>query len=165
MERDDSRLQAAGPSIMSMNISHYGGAFALWDRTDGLVLSKADSLEAIAAYLERNPGMSFVCLSGERVVGTVMCGHDGRRGYLYHLAVDEEFRGLGIGRLLAASSLERLGEAGIERCFLMVLEDNEGGAEFWSRAGWERRSGILLFSKDPETAVDGTKEEEHAECT
>ncbi|QJC54465.1 GNAT family N-acetyltransferase [Paenibacillus albicereus] len=132
-----------------MTIVHYAGAYALWSRTEGLVLSGADSLEAVAAYLERNPGMSFVCLSGSRVVGTSMCGHDGRRGYLYHLAVDPSMRGCGIGRQLAERSLAALGEAGIERCHLMVLEDNESGAAFWSRTGWTKRSGILLFSKDP----------------
>ncbi|WP_228551676.1 GNAT family N-acetyltransferase [Paenibacillus sp. B01] len=135
--------------LQPMTIAHYAGAYALWERTEGLALSGADSLEAIASYLERNPGMSFVCLSGSRVVGTSMCGHDGRRGYLYHLAVDAEHRGRGIGRQLAERSLAALGEAGIERCHLMVLEDNESGVAFWSRSGWTRRSGILLFSKDP----------------
>ncbi|WP_246029268.1 GNAT family N-acetyltransferase [Paenibacillus humicus] len=140
---------------LPMDDSHYDDSVSLWKRMDGLVLSGADSREAISAYLERNPGLSLIASAGDKVVGTLMAGHDGRRGWLYHLAVDPKFRGRGIGSELAERCLRGLGEAGIERCYLMVMESNDGGAAFWTKAGWEKRDGILLFSRDPEKPAAG----------
>ncbi|MGU3473583.1 GNAT family N-acetyltransferase [Paenibacillus sp. D51F] len=155
-EQKQMREQESGPiRFIPMDDSHYEDSISLWKRMDGLVLSGADSREAISAYLERNPGLSLVAAAAGRVVGTLMAGHDGRRGWLYHLAVDPEFRGRGIGGELAERCLRGLGEAGIERCYLMVMENNDGGAAFWTKAGWEQRDGILLFSRDPEKPASG----------
>ncbi|WP_234992853.1 MULTISPECIES: GNAT family N-acetyltransferase [unclassified Paenibacillus] len=155
-EQVQEQVQESEPiRFIPMDASHYDDSISLWKRMDGLVLSGADSREAISAYLERNPGLSLVAASGGRVVGTLMAGHDGRRGWLYHLAVDPEFRGRGIGGELAERCLRGLGEAGIERCYLMVMESNGGGAAFWTKAGWEKRDGILLFSRDPEKPPAG----------
>ncbi|QGQ99545.1 GNAT family N-acetyltransferase [Paenibacillus psychroresistens] len=133
--------------LRGMTIADYEQAIELWKQTDGMVLSDADSEPAIANYLNRNPGMSFVSVIGEKIIGTILCGHDGRRGFIYHVAVDPKYRGQSIGQKLVRSSLDKLLSEGITKCHLMVLEDNEIGNQFWAKAGWQRRSGILLYSK------------------
>jgi ribosomal protein S18 acetylase RimI-like enzyme len=133
--------------IREMKIEDYEQAFELWNQTEGMVLSDADSKEAVAYYLNRNPGMSFVCVEDGKIVGTILCGHDGRRGFIYHVAVDPQYRSQSIGQKLVSSSLDKLSSEGITKCHLMVLEANEIGNRFWAKAGWQRRSGILLYSK------------------
>jgi ribosomal protein S18 acetylase RimI-like enzyme len=131
-----------------MTIEDYADSYSLWLQTEGMALSEADSEEAIAGYLKRNPGFSFVCELDGRIVGTILCGHDGRRGYVYHAAVHPELRGRGVGKELVSRSLARLGEAGITKCHLFVLENNEIGLRFWQRAGWQKRSGFYVCSAD-----------------
>ncbi|TDF96261.1 GNAT family N-acetyltransferase [Paenibacillus piri] len=136
------------PEIREMTIHDYDMCITLWKRTEGMALSAADSREAIRSYLNRNTGMSFVCVDGGQVTGTILCGHDGRRGYIYHVAVDPEHRGKSIGRRLVDCSLKRLQIAGIDKCHIMVIEDNEIGNRFWSLSGWMKRDGILLYSSE-----------------
>ena len=123
-------------------------ALSLWRRSPGIGLSAADEPEAIRRYLERNPGLSFAARAGERLVGTILCGHDGRRGYLHHLAVDAEFRGRGLGRTLAEHGLRALRAAGVDKCHLFVKRENEAAAAFWSRTGWTERIDLRMFSVD-----------------
>src|SRR5690606_29848318 len=106
----------------------------------------ADSREGIARYLARNPGLSFVAVQHGRIVGTVMAGHDGKRGYLQHLLVLEALRNRGIGRALVSRSLEGLKRDGILKSHLMILVDNQPGRSFWSRLGWQQRDDVHLFS-------------------
>jgi ribosomal protein S18 acetylase RimI-like enzyme len=138
--------------IREMTIDDYEMAIELWRKTEGMALSEADSRESIAYYLNRNEGMSFVCTDCEQIIGTILCGHDGRRGYIYHVAVNPNYRGQSIGRKLVDCSLGRLKLAGIAKCHLMVIEDNEIGNQFWSRSGWMKRDGILLYSSETNEA-------------
>ncbi|WP_338113315.1 GNAT family N-acetyltransferase [Paenibacillus artemisiicola] len=131
-----------------MTMDDYDASFALWAATPGMVLSASDERGQLAAFLARNPGFSFVCAEGGRLAGTVLCGHDGRRGFLYHAAVTSDMRGRGIGGTLARLALAKLRAAGIGKCHLFVLADNEPGQGFWARTGWEKREGILLYSAD-----------------
>lgn len=135
-------------NIREMLISDYDMAIDLWKRTEGMGLSEADSRESINDYLNRNPEMSFVYTDQDKVVGTILCGHDGRRGYIYHLAVNKEHRGKSIGKQLVESSLKKLKEEGIMKCHIMVIADNEIGKRFWKTAGWDLRKGILLYSSN-----------------
>lgn len=135
-------------NIREMLISDYDMAIDLWKRTEGMGLSEADSRESINDYLNRNPGMSFVYTDQDKVVGTILCGHDGRRGYIYHLAVSKEHRGKSIGKKLVECSLKKLREEGIMKSHIMVIADNEVGNRFWETAGWELRNGILLYSSN-----------------
>ncbi|WP_238996506.1 GNAT family N-acetyltransferase [Paenibacillus pinistramenti] len=135
-------------TLSEMTMEDYDGAYRLWQNTEGMGLSSADSREAIAAYLRRNEGLSYVCKYGGEIVGTVLCGHDGRRGFLYHAAVAESHRGRSLAGQLVSLSLAGLREQGIEKCHLMVIKDNEIGKQFWARAGWKRRDQILLYSQD-----------------
>ncbi|MAT14625.1 MAG: GNAT family N-acetyltransferase [Planctomyces sp.] len=134
-------------SIRGFTLSDYEAAIDLWHRSKGVVLSEADSREAIAAYLNRNVGLSLVATKGECIVATLLCGHDGRRGYLHHLAVDEQVRRHGIGRALVERALDLLTREGIEKCYAIVLGTNEEGARFWRELGWEHRTGLEMFSQ------------------
>ncbi len=137
-----------GIEILPFGIELYDEAIALWKRTPGMGISSADERGALASFLGRNPGLSFAARSGEGLVGTVLCGTDGRRGFLYHLAVDPAYRRRGLGSELAARSLAALRAMGIEKCHLFVIADNATGAAFWTGAGWTRREDILTFSKN-----------------
>lgn len=126
----------------------YVEALDLWKRTPGMGLSDADSQERIEAFLAANPGLCFVARDGSgRLVGTVLCGSDTRRGYLYHLAVDAASRRQGLGRALAGAVLAALRGQGVDKCHLMVIRGNELGEAFWRAQGWTLRDDIALFSK------------------
>jgi N-acetylglutamate synthase len=134
-------------AIEPFGIECYGDAIALWKRTPGMGLSSADERGPMAAFLARNPGLSFGAWAGGTLVGTVLCGTDGRRGFLYHLAVDPAFRRKGLGSALAGRALATLKASGIDKCHLFVLAGNGAGAAFWAKAGWTLREDILTFSK------------------
>ncbi len=137
------------PVYSAFELCHFQSAHALWAATDGVGVSVGDSREEIGTYLTRNPGMSFVCLDeAEQVIGTVLGGHDGRRGLIYHLAVAKDHRGKGIGRALIDRSLAAIKASGIARGILMVKADNAEGAAFWKHAGWQRREDLKMYSRD-----------------
>jgi len=133
--------------INEMQIEDYGEIFELWSNTPGMGLSDADTYENIHRFLLRNKGLSFVCRHEDRIIGTILCGHDGRRGYIYHVTVAEKYRGRGIGRMLVDKSLQKLKEEGINKCHLFVFSDNEIGNAFWSLKGWTKRQDIYVYSK------------------
>jgi ribosomal protein S18 acetylase RimI-like enzyme len=131
-----------------MTIDDYDEAYDLWIHTEGMGISHSDTKSEIEKFLSRNPGFSFVCIEDGKVVGTILCGHDGRRGFIYHVAVQKELRGRKIGQELIRHSLEKLKLDGIMKCHLMVFADNEAGNLFWNHIGWMRRNEIVLYSKD-----------------
>jgi len=144
-------MKANAPiSIAPMTPANYDAVYALWKALPGIGLSTADSREAISRYLERNPGMSFVARDGSKLVGAVLCGHDGRRGYLHHLAVDPSCRCQGLGRRLANTCLDTLKAAGINKCHIFVYGDNVSGQAFWEAIGWHGRPELVLMSRDIE---------------
>jgi ribosomal protein S18 acetylase RimI-like enzyme len=122
-------------------------ALALWQGLPGIGLRDADSPPAIARYLRRNPGISFVALaeSGE-LVGVSLAGHDGRRGYLHHVAVAEAYRQQGLGRKLVEECLAALKREGIEKVNFWVKADNRDGLAFWNRVGGRERTDIVTVS-------------------
>lgn len=129
-----------------MNILDYEQMIALWKSIEGLALSEADSKENITAYLHRNQGLSYVCEYNDRIVGTILCGHDGRRGLIYHLAVDPSCRHQRIGQRLVEASIGALSQEGIDKCHIFVIDDNDAGNSFWTSLGWEKRSGFSVYS-------------------
>lgn len=126
----------------------YDAAIALWSATEGMAISTADERPAIARYLERNPGMSFAAWDGTDLAGAVLCGHDGRRGYLHHLAVASAYRRQGIATRLVEACLAALHQEGMEKCHLFIYADNQAARAFWSRSGWRERADIAIFSTD-----------------
>ena len=136
-------------TIKEFTMAHYAAAYALWEASEGIGLSAADSRENIQSFLAHNPGMSFAAESPKgEIVGAVLAGCDGRRGFLYHCAVAREKRGRGIGRELVKQSLAALAKRGMRKCHIFVLADNESGKRFWGRIGWEERHTILVMSRD-----------------
>jgi putative acetyltransferase len=132
--------------IRTFEIGDHAAAVDLWRTAEGIGLSASDSRDNVAAYLERNPGMSFVALSNEGLIGAVLCGTDGRRGYLHHLTVRPDFRGRGIGRRLVAHCLQALARAGLPKCHLFLFRANRSGRVFWERVGWSRRTDLDVVS-------------------
>jgi putative acetyltransferase len=114
---------AAMPVISEMTIAEYDEVLALWQATEIMGLSEADSREGVAAYLQRNDGLSLLARHSGRLVGAVLCDHDGRRAYLHHLAVARDFRHRGIGRALVAICEIR----GQNSCFVSFLKDAFNG--------------------------------------
>ena len=137
----------------AMSTDDYDEVLALWEKSEGVGLSGADSRESIARYLERNPGLSFVARDDGEIVGAVLCGHDGRRGYLHHLAVAPSHRRQGIGEALTERCLDGLRAIGIGKCHLFIFEENGAGQAFWRSVGWEDRGDIEVVSR----TIDATR--------
>jgi N-acetylglutamate synthase len=137
--------------IRAMTPVDYNAVIALWRATEGIGLSEADERGAIAAYLARNPGLSMVALRDEALVGAVLCGHDGRRGYIHHLAVVPAERGRGLGRTLAERCLLGLGALGIGKANIVVYAANGEGQAFWRATGWTGRDDLLVMQRATET--------------
>ena len=132
--------------ITGFSPDDYEEAIVLWKRCEGIGLSDADEREPLTSFLMKNPGLNFIARENGSLVGTCLCGSDGRRGYLYHLAVDPARRREGIGRILAHRALEALALQGIQKCHIMVFGANELGLTFWKNEGWVTRPEIVLMS-------------------
>jgi ribosomal protein S18 acetylase RimI-like enzyme len=129
-------------------IEDYDGAIALWSCVDGVEICEGDSREEIAEYLKRNPRLSRVAEARGKIVGVAMCGHDGRRGWIYHLAVAAEYRGQKVGRRLLDDCMNELRRAGLKRAIILVAGDNPAGREFWLRNGWEEIDGAIPMTRE-----------------
>lgn len=135
--------------IRDFRVDDYDAAYALWQASEGIGLSAADSRENIGRFLVQNPGLSFVAEpAGGPLVGAVLASCDGRRGFLYHCAVARPHRAKGVGKALVARSLKGLAALGMRKCHIFVAADNVEGRRFWQRIGWEERTTILVMSHD-----------------
>jgi ribosomal protein S18 acetylase RimI-like enzyme len=134
-------------TITPFTMTNYDAVIALWELSDGVGLSSADEPENIHSYLERNPGMSFVAKQDDIVVGAVLGGHDGRRGYIHHLAVHPDYRRQGIGQQLIDRCFGALRAIGIQKCHLFIFKENHIGIAFWKGTGWSYREDIAIMSK------------------
>ena len=134
-------------TITPFTMTDYAPVIALWELSDGVGLSGADSPENIRFYLERNPSMSFVAKQDNMVVGAVLSGHDGRRGYIHHLAVHPDYRRQGIGQQLIDHCFAALHAVGIQKCHLFIFKENQSGIAFWEASGWSYREDIAVMSK------------------
>ena len=120
---------------------------SLWSETEGVGLNESDEPEQLRAFLNRNPGLSLVARDSNKVIGAVLCGHDGRRGYLHHLAVVPAYRNQGLGRRMVEACLTSLAALGIPKCNIFLYADNEPGEQFWTRCGWSRRTDLQLLQR------------------
>lgn len=132
--------------IRPMKISDYDAVFTLWTQSSGMTLRDADSRAAIDAYLQRNPQISQVALLQGTLVGAVLAGTDGRRGYVQHLAITPPHQGQGIGKRLLAASIEALAQQGIAKTHLFIHADNDNARQFYRHLGWQVRSEVQLLS-------------------
>ena len=153
-------------NIRIMTIDDYPAVYALWDSLPGIGLHEGeDSCEGMAYYLRRNPESCFVAeettpvetvpqetlatpsTEGNcRIIGAVLCGNDGRRGYINHLAVAKEHQGRGLGRALVEACLAAMRKEGIRRCCFVVYRSNDEGNAFWDAIGSVRRDEALYRS-------------------
>ena len=129
-------------------INDYEAAVELWKRVEGLDIAEGDDRESIRRFLGQNRGLSRVATDGSTIVGAALCGHDGRRGYIYHLAVDPAYQGRQLGKRLVEECLAGLRRAGLERANILVAKDNPRGRDFWRRTGWEDLEGAAPMGID-----------------
>jgi len=129
-------------------ISDYDAVIALWNEADGIEICEGDSREEIKEYLQRNPGLSCVAETEGKIVGAALCGHDGRRGWIYHLAIAPTHRRQQIGKLLVDSCLNGLRAVGLRRTIILVADDNPGGHKFWLRNGFENIDGAIAMTRE-----------------
>jgi N-acetylglutamate synthase len=134
--------------IRKMTARDYDAVISLWQALPGIGLDDdCDSRAGIARYLKRNPGLSFVACCGGEIVGAVLSGHDGRRGYLHHLAVAPSHRKLGIGKSLVARCLRGLASRHIPKCNIFLLQSNVQGRAFWLHNAWDLRQNLRVLQK------------------
>lgn len=135
--------------IRIMNISDYEKVYDLWLHTTGMGLNKTDdSREGIEKYLLRNPNTCFVAEEDGEIIGVIMSGHDGRRGFIHHTAVKAEYRGQGIGKKLVDSALKALEGEGIHKVALVAFETNVSGNAFWEHIGFTGREDLVYRNKN-----------------
>lgn len=132
--------------IRAMTIEDYDNVYRLWMSIKGFAMrSIDDSREGVERFLIRNPGMSVVAQEGERIVGAILCGHDGRRGCLYHVCVAFDHRMQGIGRAMVVFAMEALKKEKISKVSLIAFTENDIGNAFWNRIGWIRRMDLNYY--------------------
>lgn len=129
-----------------MNIDDYDGLRALWMTIHGFgIRSIDDSREGVERFLARNPGLSVVATVDREIVGAILCGHDGRRGCLYHVCVREDHRRLGIGKAMVVHCMHALKAEQINKVSLIAFTRNDVGNAFWNCIGWTRRADLNYY--------------------
>lgn len=135
--------------IRVMTIEDYDGVYDLWINTPGMGLNSTDdSRDGIDMYLKRNPTTCFVAEANGKIVGAIIAGHDGRRGFIHHTAVLPEYRNQGIASLLVQNAMNALAAEGIKKVALVAFEKNEIGNGFWEAIGFTVRKDLLYRNKE-----------------
>lgn len=129
-----------------MTIEDYDEVYALWKKIKGFGLrSIDDSREGVERFLKRNPTTSVVAEQDGKIVGGILCGHDGRRGCFYHVCVDEQYRRHGIGKAMVVFAMEALRREQINKVSLIAFTRNDIGNVFWNTIGWTRRLDLNYY--------------------
>lgn len=132
--------------IRTMQLEDYEQVYALWQQIHGFgIRSIDDSKEGVARFLKRNPTTSMVAERDGKIVGAVLCGHDGRRGCLYHVCVAEAYRLHGIGRAMVGAAMEALQKEQINHVSLIAFTENDIGNAFWKEMGWKKREDLNYY--------------------
>lgn len=132
--------------IRVMTIEDYEGVRALWMKIKGFgIRSIDDSKEGVERFLKRNPDTSVVAVEDGKIVGSILCGHDGRRGCLYHVCVDEDYRMKGIGKSMVVACMEALQKEQINKVSLIAFTKNDVGNAFWKEIGWTKREDLNYY--------------------
>ncbi|MBQ8559889.1 MAG: GNAT family N-acetyltransferase [Tyzzerella sp.] len=132
--------------IRIMKIDDYDGVRDLWMKIKGFgIRSIDDSREGVEQFLKRNPTTSVVAVEDGKIVGSILCGHDGRRGCMYHVCVDEEYRMRGIGKSMVVKAMEALKAENINKVSLIAFTQNDIGNAFWKEIGWTKREDLNYY--------------------
>lgn len=135
-------------TIRVMTLEDYDRVYELWMSTPGMGLNDLDdSRDGIFRFLERNPKTCFVAIKKDEIVGVILTGNDGRRGYIYHTAVALSERKKGIALALVEASIDALKKEGIHKVALVVFKRNESGNEFWEHIGFSKREDLNYRNK------------------
>ncbi len=136
------------PALRPFVSADIPAALALWQSCTGIGLNDSDSPDALREFLLRNPGCSFVAIRDGRLIGAVLGGHDGRRAFLYHLAVAAPYRGRGIGSQLVAECLARFARLRLTRVTIHLFADNDEGKAFWHSTRWRDRGDLVVLQRE-----------------
>lgn len=129
-----------------MTIDDYEQVYALWKQIHGFGIRSVDeSREGIQRFLRRNPATSVVAIEDGKIVGAILCGHDGRRGCLYHVCVDADYRMRGIGKSMVVFAMEALKKEKINKVSLIAFTKNDIGNAFWNEIGWTKRRDLNYY--------------------
>lgn len=132
--------------IRIMTIDDYDDVHALWMTIKGFAIrSIDDSREGVERFLQRNPGTSVVAEEGGRIIGAILCGHDGRRGCLYHVCVHPDRRRRGVGKAMVVFCMEALRKEKISKVSLIAFTKNDIGNAFWKTIGWTQREDLNYY--------------------
>jgi N-acetylglutamate synthase len=132
--------------IRTMTIEDYDQVYALWKSISGFAMrSIDDSRQGVASFLKRNPTTSVVAVEDGKVVGTILCGHDGRRGCCYHVCVSPDYRRRGIGKSMVVHAMEALHKENISKVSLIAFTKNDVGNTFWNQMGWTKREDLNYY--------------------
>ncbi|MCR5303213.1 MAG: GNAT family N-acetyltransferase [Lachnospiraceae bacterium] len=132
--------------IREMRPGDYENVKALWQTIHGFAIrSIDDSYEGVKKFIVRNPGLSTVAIDGSEIIGAILCGHDGRRGTLYHVCVREDHRKRGIGKAMVVRCMEELQKEGINKVALIAFTTNDVGNAFWKEIGWTEREDLNYY--------------------
>lgn len=135
-------------NIRKMMMNDYDEVYALWMSCPGMGLNNLDdSKDGIDRFLKRNPDTCFVAENGNKIVGVIIVGNDGRRGYIYHTAVNPQYRGQGIASQLVDTALQALKQCGINKAALVVFDKNKNGNQFWENRGFTVREDLVYRNK------------------
>lgn len=132
--------------IRVMTIEDYDSVYKLWKKIKGFgIRSVDDSRSGVEQFLRRNPTTSVVAVEDDKIVGAILCGHDGRRGCLYHVCVDPEYRMRGIGKSMVVFAMEALKKEKINKVSLIAFTKNDIGNAFWNEIGWTKRPDLNYY--------------------
>ena len=135
--------------IRKMTIADYEPVYRLWTNTDGMGLrSIDDSREGIEKFLNKNPNTNFVAENDGEVIGVILSGNDGRRGFIYHTAVSTSHRGQKIGKVLLNNVYAAMKAEGINKMGLLIYTNNDNGNAFWLAQDWVNRSDLYYYDKN-----------------
>ncbi len=140
---------------MRMNIREfrfpddYPPTLKLWENLEmGVSLGRSDTFEEIQKKIQRDPDLFLLAEAEGEIIGTIIGGYDGRRGLIYHLAVQKDFRKQGIGDMLLNEVEKRLQAKGCVKCYLLIVSDNQYAARFYEHRGWSEMIGNRIFGKE-----------------
>ena len=132
--------------IRTMTIEDFDEVHALWMQIKGFgIRSIDDSKEGISRFLKRNPTTSVVAVLDDKIVGAILCGHDGRRGCMYHVCVAEGYRCHGIGKAMVVRCMQELKKEEVNNVSLIAFTQNDGGNAFWNTIGWTKREDLNYY--------------------
>ena len=133
-------------TVRTMTIEDYEGVYELWMSIKGFAIrSIDDSKVGVERFLKRNPTTSVVAVEDGKIVGSILCGHDGRRGCLYHVCVDVNHRMRGIGKSMVVHCMKELEKEGISKVSLIAFTQNDIGNAFWKEIGWTKREDLNYY--------------------